>query len=64
MHTYTNPALLQQRISNARETQAQRQERERRSMEVASQMLRNGCCSNTVARYTGLTEAKLREVRY
>ena len=59
-----NTPLLQQRLNAPRETAAQRTERERRSLEVAAQMLGNGCCANTVTRYTGLSEAKLRQLPY
>lgn len=56
------PALLNQRLSTPRETTAERRSREAKSLKVAQQMLENGCCSNTVVRYTGLTEAMLRQL--
>jgi len=64
MRTLKPSALLQQKISSTRETVVQQRERERKSMEVASQMLRNGCCANTVSRYTGLPEDTLRQIQY
>lgn len=53
-------ALLTQRLTTPRETPTERSAREARALTVARDMLRNGCCVNTVARYTGLDEASVR----
>ena len=52
-------ALQYNRLLVPRESIAQRQERVGRSLQVARQMMSNGCCANTVARYTGLSDAQL-----
>lgn len=62
MCTPSSSALLNQRLTTPRETTIQRRVRENKSLTVAKQMLQNGCCSNTVARYTGLSEAILKEL--
>jgi hypothetical protein len=62
MRTQNTSALLNQRLTTPRETTTERQEREQKSLKVAAQMLENGCCSNTVARYTGLSEETLRRL--
>ena len=62
MRIQNTTALLNQRLSTPRETTIERRAREQKSLKVAAQMLENGCCSNTVARYTGLSEATLRQL--
>lgn len=57
--TPTSSALLAQRLSTPPETPADRERRVRASVEVAREMLRNGCSSNTITRYTGLREEEL-----
>ena len=52
--------FLERRLFTPRETPAERQARERRSLVVAREMLGNGVDANTVLRYTGLTEERLR----
>lgn len=54
--------FLDNRINIARETPRERRERERRSLQVARQMLANGCAANAVERYTGLSEEALRQL--
>ncbi|MFK8058395.1 MAG: hypothetical protein AB8F78_19880 [Saprospiraceae bacterium] len=62
MRTQNTTALLNQRLNTPRETTIERREREQKSLKVAAEMLKNGCCSNTVARYTGLSEDTLRQL--
>ena len=60
MRTQRPTPILDQKLFTPRETPADRRRREARSMQVARQMLNNGCCTNTVSRYTGLGEEALR----
>ncbi len=60
MNHSTESALLAQRLSTPLESPAERQRRERQSIQVARQMLANGCSSNDVVRHTGLKEEQLR----
>jgi len=62
MRIQPTSALQNQRLSTPRETTNERRDREQKSLKVAAQMLENGCCSNTVARYTGLSEEVLRKL--
>jgi len=62
MRIQTTSALQNQRLSTPRETTTERRDRQKKSLKVAAQMLENGCCSNTVARYTGLSEETLKEL--
>lgn len=52
--------FLERRLFTPRETPTERSARERESLVVARQMLANGVDANTVLRYTGLTEERLR----
>lgn len=60
MSPQTNSALLSQRLQTPAESPDQRRARETRSVQVARQMLSNGCSANAVTRYTGLKEEQLR----
>ena len=60
MSLRTNSALLSQRLQTGIESPTQRSSRVTRSIQVARQMLSNGCSTNAVVRYTGLTEEQLR----
>lgn len=62
MNYANQSALLAQRLSTPLESPAERQRRERRSIQVARQMLANGCSANDVIRHTGLKEEQLRKV--
>ena len=62
MSLQSNSALLNLRLRTGAEDKAQRQHRVSRSIQVARQMLQNGCSTNAVTRYTGLTEDELRTV--
>ncbi len=62
MRIQTTSALQNQRLTTPRETNNERQVREQKSLKVAAQMFENGCCTNTVARYTGLSEEVLRRL--
>jgi len=63
MRTQSPTHFLDQKMFTPRETAAERNVREARSIKVARQMLSNGCCSNTVSRYTGLSEEALRQIK-
>ncbi len=60
MNTATRPALLTQRLSTPPESSSERQRRERQSIQVARQMLANGCSDDYIIRHTGLKEEQLR----
>lgn len=60
MSILPNSALLSQRLRTPAESPAQRRDRESRSVQVARQMLQNGCSVNAVTRYTKLSEEQLR----
>jgi len=62
MRTQNATALLNQRLTTPRETNSERLAREKKSLKVAAEMLENGCCANTVARYTGLSDEILRKL--
>ena len=60
MNHSSQSALLTQRLQTPPESPAERQRRERHSIQVARQMLANGCSANDVIRHTGLKEEQLR----
>ncbi len=62
MRTYKINSTQQRAYSTPTETVAERRQREARALQVARQMLQNGCCANTIVRYTGLREEMLRQL--
>ena len=61
-HNFERSALLRQRVTTPEETPSERHLREQRSLQVARQMMSNGCCANTVMRYTGLSDEQLHKL--
>ena len=55
-------ATLKPHMELQRETESERRARENRSLEVAREMLNNGCSINAVIRYTGLNEEQIRQM--
>ena len=62
MTTTPRPALLAQRLNIPTENQEQQRRRRQAALQVAQQMIRNGCCSNSVSRYTGLREEEISQL--